>query len=49
MKISLSKYLKRLNNFPIGEIMLNSIDQDGTGNGLDFEALKNLPKKLKNQ
>tara|TARA_B100001964_G_scaffold244073_1_gene324137 strand:+ start:360 stop:1166 length:807 start_codon:yes stop_codon:yes gene_type:complete len=46
LKISLSNYLKRLNTFPIGEIMLNSIDQDGTGNGLDFKALKNLPKKV---
>ena len=46
LKISLLNYLKRLNSFPIGEIMLNSIDRDGTGNGLDFEALKNLPKKV---
>ena len=46
LEISLSNYLKKLNNFPIGEIMLNSIDQDGTGNGLDFKVLKNLPKKV---
>ena len=26
--------------------MLNSIDQDGTGHGLDFKVLKNLPKKV---
>ena len=44
LKISLSSFLKKLNTFPIGEIMLNSIDQDGTGNGLDFKALKCLPK-----
>jgi len=46
LNISLPSYLKKLNSYPIGEIMLNSIDQDGTGNGLDFKVLKSLPKKV---
>ena len=46
LNISLKDYILKLNNFPIGEIMLNSIDQDGTGNGLDFEILKFLPKTI---
>ena len=30
----------------IGEIILNSIDKDGTGFGLDFDLLKKIPKKF---
>ena len=47
LKISIKDYFIKLNNLPIGEIILNSIDQDGTGNGLDFEILKLMPKKIK--
>ena len=46
LNISLIEYLKKVNNFPIGEIMLNSIDRDGTGNGLDFKVLNFLPKSV---
>jgi cyclase len=28
---------------PIGELLINSIDRDGTGNGLDYEILNLLP------
>jgi len=37
---------KLLEKFPIGEIYLNSIDRDGTGNGFEFDVLKHLPKTL---
>ena len=47
LKISVKDYLMKVVNFPVGEIMLNSIDQDGTGNGIDFKILKFLPKKIK--
>jgi len=47
LKTSLKDYILKLNNFPIGEIILNSIDQDGTGNGLDFEIIKSIPKNIK--
>ena len=46
LKINMNKFLKKINNFPVGEIMLNSIDRDGTGNGLDFSILEFLPKKI---
>ena len=47
LKTTAKAYLSKLNNYPIGEIILNSIDRDGTGNGLDFEILKYLPKKIR--
>ena len=47
LKAHIKEYFIKLNNFPIGEIILNSIDRDGTGNGLDFEILNFMPKKMK--
>ena len=47
LKVSVKDYLTKVINFPVGEIMLNSIDQDGTGNGIDFNILKFLPKIVK--
>ena len=38
--------LSRLDNFPVGEIYLNSIDQDGTGNGYDLDILNILPSGI---
>ena len=35
-----------LSKLPIGEIILNSIDMDGTGNGFDFEILKHIPNNF---
>jgi cyclase len=35
--------LARLNEGWVGEIYLNSIDRDGTGQGYDFSLLENLP------
>lgn len=39
-------YFKRINKLPIGEIYINSIDQDGTGMGLDLSIINKIPKKL---
>jgi cyclase len=44
--VSLTQYLENLNNFPIGELYLNSIDNDGTGQGYDFTLLQYLPDNL---
>jgi len=46
---TLKKYLKDISKSEAGEIYLNSMDKDGTGQGLDFKILKcfnNLPKPL---
>lgn len=45
--ITLSDFIKHyLDSFPYGEIIFNSIDQDGTGAGLDMGILKLLPNKI---
>lgn len=36
---SLGEYLHRIQSLGVGEILLNSIDQDGTGFGLDFDTI----------
>tara|TARA_B100000768_G_C11256427_1_gene366625 strand:- start:405 stop:1205 length:801 start_codon:yes stop_codon:yes gene_type:complete len=46
LNYSFKDYLNKIDNLPIGEIMINSIDQDGTGNGLDFKMLNQIPKKI---
>ncbi len=38
------KILKFVNNLDVGEILINSIDKDGTGQGLDIKILEKLPK-----
>ena len=43
----LSDYLKKLSNLKFGEIIFNSIENDGTGNGLDLKLIKNIPDYLK--
>jgi imidazole glycerol-phosphate synthase subunit HisF len=42
----LRKYLERINKLPIGEIYLNSIDKDGTGQGFQNEILDELPVSM---
>ena len=42
----LKKYLKNISRLPVGEIMMNSIDRDGTGQGYFFEALNCIDFKL---
>jgi cyclase len=45
--MSLEDYLQYLEKLEVGEIYLNSIDQDGTGFGYDFETILMLENKIK--
>ena len=47
IKIDFKFMLKKIINFPVGEIILNSNDNDGTGAGLDFKILEQIPKENK--
>lgn len=47
IEYNLINYIRRINNFPIGEIYLNSIDKDGTGFGYDISLIKNLINEVK--
>jgi cyclase len=40
------KWLNHVHKMPVGEILINSIDRDGTGMGLDFNLLSLLPEDL---
>ena len=44
---SIETRLAQLNDGSIGEIYLNSIDRDGTGNGYDLETAKKVLKNVK--
>tara|TARA_B100001057_G_scaffold461094_1_gene512789 strand:- start:54 stop:839 length:786 start_codon:yes stop_codon:yes gene_type:complete len=37
--ISAKEWIKEINRMPVGEIIINSIDQDGTAQGLDLQIL----------
>jgi len=41
---ALPRYLEYIQQLPVGELYLNAIHKDGTGQGFDFSPLKNLPK-----
>jgi imidazole glycerol-phosphate synthase subunit HisF len=43
VEASLSEWLNAIVKLPVGEIYLNSIDRDGTGQGYDLELLDHLP------
>jgi len=43
---SLKKYLDVISDFHIGELYLNSIDNDGTGQGYDHQLLEHIPDGL---
>ena len=43
---SFSKFLQKLNKINVGEILLHSIDQDGTGMGLDLKILKFFKRNI---
>tara|TARA_B100000676_G_C18028691_1_gene817211 strand:- start:729 stop:1526 length:798 start_codon:yes stop_codon:yes gene_type:complete len=45
--MSLSRYLEEISDLPVGELYLNSIDRDGTGQGYDMELLGLLPGQFK--
>lgn len=46
MDDDLSTYLAKVLDSPIGEIYLNSMDRDGTGQGYDEEMLSTLPQDV---
>jgi cyclase len=39
-------WLAKIDKLPVGEIYMNSIDKDGTGQGLDFNLLELIPNKM---
>ena len=44
---SFKSYLNEVLDYPSGEIILNSIDRDGVGTGLDLNVVKQLPSRNK--
>ena len=38
----LNKFLRSIKNLKFGELILNSISNDGTGSGLDLNCIKNM-------
>jgi len=44
--LELPQFLAEISSLPVGEIYLNSVDRDGTGNGYDFKLLECLPKSI---
>lgn len=42
--MNLQQYLEKVLTLPIGEILLNSIDKDGTGQGMEISVLDLIPK-----
>jgi len=45
--IILEDYIKKIEKFGVGEILLNSIDRDGMMKGYDIENFKNISSKTK--
>ncbi len=43
---NLHKFLLKVMSLPVGELYLNSIDQDGTGQGLLIKSLNEIPKEF---
>ena len=46
ISLSLTEYLSKINKLKFGEVLINSIDRDGTGIGLDFEPLNLIPNNF---
>ncbi len=44
IEYNLTDYLKYLDSLPIGEIMLNSIDKDGTGQGFELSVINKIER-----
>ena len=42
-KENAKEWIRKIQNYPVGEIYLNSIDKDGTGQGLSMEILDLIP------
>ncbi len=47
LDLKLNEYLTNLSKLPIGELYLNSMDKDGTGQGYDLDLLKEVPDSFK--
>ena len=47
LNIEIDSVIKKINEMPVGEIILNSMDRDGTGFGFDYEILKHINIKFK--
>ena len=45
-KESFEDIIKRITNVGVGELLLNSIDRDGTGEGYDIEVIKRFVDSL---
>ena len=41
------EYAKKMEEIGVGEIIVNSIDHDGTMNGFDYELIKNISSNVK--
>ena len=46
--IKLTEWLNKIESLPVGEIYLNSIDRDGTGQGYDMALLDSIPESISN-
>jgi len=46
LEINLEQWLNEISNLPIGEVYLNSMDRDGTGQGYELELLSSIPKSF---
>lgn len=46
--LNFNQYIERLKSFKFGELILNSIDNDGTAAGLEEKAFKEVPNDIKN-
>jgi len=46
IEMELFEYIEYVENLGIGEIYLNSIDQDGTGFGYDFETIHKIARTI---
>ena len=46
--LNFNQYIERLKSFKFGELILNSIDNDGTAAGLEEKAFKEVPKDIRN-
>jgi cyclase len=44
--LDIDSVLRKIATLPIGEIYLNSMLQDGTGQGLDLSVIKRIPKEI---
>lgn len=47
IEMTLENYIQYVENLGVGEIILNSIDKDGTGFGYDLETINSVKNKIK--